>query len=65
MRELECSEGQLSFDRSIRCGPCRPFYSSEGEGSGYNYGKKVKREKDEGEKQKGGLVRGHLPPYLA
>jgi hypothetical protein len=41
------------FDQSPpRCGPCLPFYSSQGEGSGYICGKKVKQGKDEREKQK-------------
>jgi hypothetical protein len=35
-----------------RCGPCLPFYSFQGEGSGYICGKKVKWGKDEREKQK-------------
>ena len=43
-----------------RCGPCLPFYSSQGEGSGYNCSKK------EAEKNKKG---SHgcwcLPPYPA
>jgi hypothetical protein len=35
-----------------RCGPCLPFYSFHGKGSGYICDKKVKWEKDEREKQK-------------
>jgi hypothetical protein len=35
----------LFFHRGHRCGPSLPFYSSQGEGSGYICGKKVKGEK--------------------
>jgi hypothetical protein len=35
----------VSISLSPRCGPCLPFYSSHGEGSGYIYGKKGKGEK--------------------
>jgi hypothetical protein len=37
--------------RPSKCGPCLPFYNSQGEGSGYICGKKVKWGKDEREKQ--------------
>jgi hypothetical protein len=44
----------FSFHRAdlARCVPCLPFYSLQGEGSGYICGKKVKWEKDEREIQK-------------
>jgi hypothetical protein len=35
-----------------RCGPYLPFYISQGEGSGYICGKKMKWGKDEREKTK-------------
>jgi hypothetical protein len=35
-----------------RCGPCIPFYSFQGEGSGYICGKNMKWGKDKREKQK-------------
>jgi hypothetical protein len=40
----------------LRCGPSLPFYSSQGEGSGYICGKKMKEKN-----KKGGLGRGCLP----
>jgi hypothetical protein len=42
-----------------------PFYSFQDEGSSYIYGKEVKWEKDEREKQKGGIGCGRHPPYPA
>jgi hypothetical protein len=47
----------------LRCGPCLPFYSFQGEGSGYKCGKKVKWEKAKEKNKKGGLGCGCLPPY--
>jgi hypothetical protein len=47
----------------LRGVPCLPFYSFQGEGLGYIYGKKVKWEKDERENRKGGLGCGRFPPY--
>jgi hypothetical protein len=44
-----------------RCGPYLPFYSFQGEGSGYISTKKVKWEKMK--EKKGGLGCGHFPPY--
>jgi hypothetical protein len=35
----------ISISPSPRCGPYLPFYSFQGEGSGYIYGKKEKGEK--------------------
>jgi hypothetical protein len=55
-----CSFFVLVF---LRCGPCLPFYSSQGEGSGYMCGKKVKWEKAKEKNKKGGLRCGRLPPY--
>ena len=37
---------------SSRCGPCLPFYSSQGKGSSFICGKKVKREKIKEENKK-------------
>jgi hypothetical protein len=59
---VSCLKESVSI-RLSRCGPCLPFYSFQGEGSGYICGKKVKQGKDEREKQKYGLRCGYLPPY--
>jgi hypothetical protein len=53
----------LVLSGSPRCGPCLPFYSFQGEGSGYIYGKKVKWEKMKEKNKKGGDGCGRLPPY--
>jgi hypothetical protein len=37
--------GSVSIGVSLRCGPCLPLYSSQGEEFGYICGKKVKGEK--------------------
>jgi hypothetical protein len=44
-----CSTSCVSIGVPPRCGPCLPFYSTQGEGSGYNYGEKGGRGKDERE----------------
>jgi hypothetical protein len=47
------SEGvRYLSDSYLEVGPCLPFYSFQGEGSGYIYGKKVKWRKDKRKKQK-------------
>jgi len=46
-----------------RCGPCLPFYSSQGEGLGYNFSKKEKRWKRM--IKNGGHRCSRLPPYPA
>jgi hypothetical protein len=43
---LECLVSEVCFNLGPpRCGTCLPFYSSQGEGSGYICGKKLKGEK--------------------
>jgi hypothetical protein len=60
-------QGSVFDPGSPWCGLCLPFYSSQGEGAGYIYGRKVKRGKGKRQKRKkkGGLGCGRLPPYPA
>jgi hypothetical protein len=53
-----------SYICPLRCGPYFPFYSFQGEGSGYIRGKKMKWGKMKEKNKKGGLGCGRLPPYL-
>jgi hypothetical protein len=56
-----CPVSCVSFRGPPRCGPCLPFYSSQGEGSGYNCGKKVKGKKM---KEKNKMVASGVAVFL-